>query len=384
MRDTKRNGSSEGKSALEPTNRKVHDPFGDRQYGLDYEETVAAVCEYFCRGYSPSEIADLMKRHYGVEISREAPYKFLRYATSNKLLQFVARGEDGLSKKIGEQFPWLKKTEVVHTPVLSNVAHHAAAMLVGLIREYSLPPRHKKEVHIGFAGGHTMWKVAENLAELLKQVTEGLPKRLVFHTLVAGFDVKRPWLHPNSFSTYFMDPAVRSQVETDFVGLYAPAIVREGQMEGLLHVRGIKEAYAAVNKLDIIVTSATPRDDPDSMLPKYCADAKEQQTVTEMLAWDGCVGDMLWSPLSLQEPIDTDEYPCRNMTLIELKELPSFIQRDNNVLLVIGPCGGCERTKTKILDAILHLKDHLITHLVVESRAARGLLKQESAATQLA
>jgi hypothetical protein len=345
------------------------------QGGVDYEEIVAAVCKYFCRGFTPSEIADRIRERYGIGMSREAPYKYLKYAASKNWLQFIAPREDHLSQQVHQHAPWLQAVEVVHTSVMGDVAYRAAVMVVELLRAYRRPPHPKDEVHVGFVGGYSMQLVAEHLAGLLRQQPiDGLPQTVVFHTLVAGFDVDTPLTDPNAFLTYFANPAIQ-QVQPDlnvrFIMLHAPAVIQPGHMPEVLALPGVKEAFQSAEQLDLIVTSAAVLTDEHSMLHRYYE--RNAPGTVELLKRDGCVGDILWWPLGRHGPLvlDPTQYPYRSLTVIELNRLPRYIRRGTQVLLALGPCSGCNKPRTDILDTILHLDDHLITHLVVDSRTAR-------------
>ena len=339
--------------------------------GVEYEETVAAVCKYFCRGYLPADIADLMQERYGLKMSREAPYKYIQYAAAHNWLQFLGPREDRLSDTMRTHYPWLQQAEVVHTSMMDDVAYRAAVMVVELLRAYRR--RHKDIVHIGVTGGYSMRTVAEKLAALLQQPIDGFPKTVVFHTLVASFDVDTPVTDPNAFLTYFVSPAIQHWLDVRFVMLHAPAMIEPKEMPKVLALPGVEMACQQVHKLDLIVTSAAVMNDPHSMLSRYYA---EPTPTRDLLKRDGCVGDMLWWPLARHGPLDLSQYPYRSLTLIELRELPDYIQRGTQVLLALGPCGQCGELKTDILEALLHLDDHLLTHLVVDSRTARALFER--------
>ena len=87
----------------------------------------------------------------------------------------------------------------------------------------------------------------------------------------------------------------------------------------------------------------------------------------------GCIGDMLWHPLGPSGPLEVDTN-MRAMTLLELTDLPGFIDDGKRVLLVLGPCGVCNKPKTLVLKSVLSAEPHLITDLVADTRAARGVL----------
>ena len=52
-----------------------------------------------------------------------------------------------------------------------------------------------------------------------------------------------------------------------------------------------------------------------------------------------------------------------------------FIERGKHVLLMLGPCGVCNRHKGRILKTILSQDLHLVSHVVVDSRTAGYLVK---------
>lgn len=335
---------------------------------LDHTEILSIICRYFCKGYTASQIVATLKKK-NLELRREDPYQYIAYAASRGWMRFVAPHEHALQEKIRHRFGWLQNVEVVHTSVFEDVAYHGASMLIGVLQQ--LAPSHP-EVHIGFAGGHAMRKLAWTFAQFLREPIDGLPRAVVFHAMVAGFDVLDPTTDPNAFFTYFHDdPAI--QVETRFVGLHAPAVVKAGQFEELKDLDGIRECYACKDEIDVIVTSASSWPDEHGMLRGYTGKSPKSERALKAA---GCVGDMLWRPLSRKGPIEI-ETEIRAMTLMELSELPAFIASGKRVLLALGPCVRCDTPKAEVLEAVLNTKPPLITHLVVDSRSARPCLRHE-------
>ncbi|MEI6809949.1 MAG: hypothetical protein WCN95_14625 [bacterium] len=333
--------------------------------GMDSMEVLSEVCKLFCKGNTASEIVQAMRAGGMTDFRREDPYQFLSYAATRGWIRFVAPHEHSLREQIKKRCGWLEAVEVVHSSVFEDVAYQGARMLVEMLQQYRLS---KKKVHIGFAGGHALRKLAWAFAQLLREPADGLPETLVFHSMVAGFDVYDPTTDPNAFFTYFLpDPAM--QVKTEFVGLHAPALVRTRQFAGLRELEGIKECYTDRKELDIVVTSASIWTDPHCLLRQYTEKSKES---LDVLRAAGCIGDLLWRPIAKSGPIVT-ETEIRAMTLVELEDLPGFIKEGKHVLLALGPCSSCGTPKGEVLEAILGMKPQLITHLVVDSLSARGL-----------
>jgi DNA-binding transcriptional regulator LsrR (DeoR family) len=226
-----------------------------------------------------------------------------------------------------------------------------------------------KTAHIGFSGGFGMRTLALRFGELLRTPTERLPEKIVFHAMVAGFDVTDPTTDPNAFFTYFVqDPAM--QVTTSFVALHAPAMARPELLAELTSQPGIKEAYERAHEIDVIVTGASCWRDEHSALGHYLELAK--QPVDDLVGAE-CIGDILWQPINCDGPIEM-KTALRAMTLKQLDEVSEFVADQGHVLLVSGPCSKCHLPKTEIVKAILEQKRQLITHLAVDSRCGRDLL----------
>jgi hypothetical protein len=339
---------------------------------FDHTEVVTLIGDYFEQGHLPAKIQELIRKDYGLRISREAPYRYLAHAARHGWIHFDGPAEHMLQERLQDAYTWLQDVAIAHTAVFDDVAHHAAKMIVGLLRQHARPAREENEVHIGFAGGHAMRTVAKHLARLLREPTEGLPETVVFHAMVAGFEPEDPTTAPNAFFTYFEnDPAL--QVKTRLVGLLSPPIVEWDQVDSLRAMAGIEPSFTLSSQLDIIVTSAASWDGECSgMLHEYMQKNAESIKVLEKA---GICGDMLWRPLSRNGPIE-DKTEIRAMTLMELSQLPGFIKEGKSVMLVLGPCRKCHKPRPELLENILQLKEHLITHVAADSRSVAELLRR--------
>lgn len=337
----------------------------------DLTERVALSCKYLFMGHSPTEVRRILAQRHNIRISREAPYRHLRYAGRRGWARFVPPLEHTLLDGIRSRHPWLQGVKVVHTPDFGQVADHAAETLVELVAACARPPYPKSEVHVGLAGGHVMKRVTDRLSQLLCQPTAGLPQALAFHALVAGFDPLDPTTGPNTFAAFFEGkPAL--QVRTRFIGLQGPPLVESAQLRGLLELHGIREAFAQRSELDIVVTSVgtwSPHCD-HSLLRGYMA---RSDGSLRALDEEGYLGDMLWRPLGPDGPI-TRETGIRALSLLELTDLPVLIAEGKAVLLVVAPCRVCAEPRARVLETILSLRRKLITHLVVDSRTAAAVL----------
>jgi hypothetical protein len=323
-----------------------------------------------------------MRELHGIDISREAPYRYLSMAAGHGMLRFVPRTQDVLTKRLVDIFPWLR-ADVVHCGSVESVADRAAEKLVELLIE-----RHRRlgkdEISIGWSGGHSMWLLAKKLALLLSQEREGLPRKIVCHSLTAGFDLKSVGTDPGGFLAWLVDnPTVR--IQTGFVGLRAPAIVKIRQRREMLSLPGIADAAELARSLDIIVTSCGVLEDEHSMLHMYY-DHHSPETA-RFLEKSGCVGDILWMPLRETEPIRLDEIKPQDqdrlycaMTLLDPDSLHTLVEGGTDVMLVAGPCTHCYSDKSRVVRAILRQSKRLVTHLVADHRTVRGVLEAEAKA----
>lgn len=341
---------------------------------LTHEEKRAVVCRLFCAGDKPSVIAERIQKEYAPnKFSRQSVHRMLREAAEAGRFRFVPRASFVLSNKLRNRYGWLADVKVVHTNEFEDVAYQGAQTLIDLVQEVSR--NSPQEVHIGFAGGHAMHRLAQIFAQLLDESDADLPEMLVLHALVAGFDVRNPTTDPNTFFTLFNN---RTSVNTtyEYVGLHTPPVVRASEYDTLRNAEGIKESYDHAEDLDIIVTSAADWTDEHSTFRQYM---EKSADCAEVLVKAGCIGDMLWRPVGSRGPLNV-QTKIRSMTLIELGDLPSFTEKGKHVLLVLGPCAFCRKPKSRILSAILASEERLISHLVVDTRSAKETLRSPATA----
>jgi hypothetical protein len=165
--------------------------------------------------------------------------------------------------------------------------------------------------------------VAKRLAGLLSEPREGLPKKVFFHSLTAGFDVQTIVTDPNGFLSYIVgSPTV--QIKTGFVGLRAPAIVRLDQREELLALPGVKEAYDRAGSLDLVVTAAGVRRRA-GMLHRYY-DQYSPATVEFLKAaviWRFSLVAAALEPVSIEEAqADANADSCTGQRRFSTRRLP--------------------------------------------------------------
>jgi len=343
------------------------------QVAFGNEELISVVANLMCQGRSVAEVIDIIEEKYKVRIGREIPYRLFAHAAQKGWIRFTGPIAVDLSEKLKSQFPFLHDVRVVRTAVSEDISQHASGMLLKMIQKLIEENPGKKEVHIGFAGGSTLRRLAGYFAQELQNPIETgrLPNKIVFHAMVADFNSEEPTNNPNAFFTYFVSDQP-SRVKTGFVGLHAPGLVSPDQMEMILKFDDIKNAYAQVDDIDIIVTSAGGhwKEGHSALYDMYKQASPSSLT---QINKHNPLGDLMWRPFG-KGPIEIAT-KIRTMTLMDLSDLPGFItKKDKRVLLLIGPCGSCGGPKMEILKAILSYRPQLITHVIVDSRSAQGAL----------
>jgi len=297
----------------------------------------------------------------------------LAIAAKQGRFHYQAKEDPHLQERIHDVFPscGLEMVKVVSTAVTDDVAAHAALALKDLLHERF---KTESEIHIGFAGGRTLRRVAQSFAEVLRDPPVEFPKKFVFHALVAGWNVADPTNDPNAFFANFTGDS-RIAVETAFVGLHGPGIVESDCYDMIRGISCTRKAFDERDKIQVLVTSAGRWSCGHSALynlfDEYCKETLGRLKGLEI------VGDMMWCPLGIDGPIDFQKINAkfRTLVLMEIAELHKFIRKGGRVLLVLGPCSGCREPKSEILEAILDLgsRQRLATHLVCDSRTARQL-----------
>jgi DNA-binding transcriptional regulator LsrR (DeoR family) len=339
-----------------------------KAWPLEEVEVRSIACHYFCtRGMSATEIKKRLLEKHSVDVTREEVYRFVRDAALNGWIHYDPPQQHALEHQIkNKAYPWLHEVSVVPTAMSDDVACRGAEMLLALLQQQYAG----REVHIGFSGGSALHTFARRFAELLRGPALYLPKGIVFHALVAGFDVSDPTTDPNAFFTYLAkDPAM--EVDTSFVALHSPAMGGADLDRELRTLPEIQEAHDRGEEIDIIVTATSCWKDAHCVLRRYMG--KSPESVKE-LEKKGCLGDMLWQPIGPRGPFELDTH-IRAMTIMNLSKVASLVEHKRvKVLLVAAPCATCHRPKTEVLRAILEHERRLVTHLAVDGRCARSLI----------
>lgn len=339
----------------------------------DEIELQSFVCRLFIEGKRVREIVEICQSQ-GISITRQQPFEILRRAAHFKCFQYTAPFSLQLASELVARCPRLikRRLDVVHSLEMMHIADRAAEKLFEMIAGASAKGSESRaEFHIGFAGGGLLELTARLLSEKLREALIPLPRTLYFHSVVARFD-EDPAMDPNSFVRHFISGAPMP-LEVRFVGVMAPGFIHTETVEKLRATEGIREAFARVKDLDVLVTSAGGHwTEGCSRLRELYGDAKHSQTLAELNSRH-CIGDLMWCPLGKEGPIVLG-HGMRAMTLVDLTDLPRLIRGGKRVMLVLAPCASCQLPKTEILKTLLRLPQSLFTDLVLDSFTARSVI----------
>ncbi len=333
----------------------------------DYQ--LLSVCQDFLDEVPLHEILERFNHSAPEPIKRENVYPLLREARKRGYFEVHPPANYTLQQRIIDVFDVEEdRVTVLRTrgmDGLDYVAHETAKVMLRLIREVSAT---RDRVRIGLGGGTSVMRVARELADLLS-LEASLPK-LGLHALTSGFDVNRPQTAPVMFFGFFD----QLSADIEFVGLFAQAVVKQGQYKEVMKDPGVMESFSRSRDIDIVITSLASAQDPDGELTHFLKVGQADQFVGT-LKKRGWLGDVLYRPFNSTEPI-TIERGERAVSIFELDDLVQLAAKPNKHVVLIGaPCNRCGRPKGDAMKPLFREKKlRLWSHVVMDMEAAQILL----------
>jgi DNA-binding transcriptional regulator LsrR (DeoR family) len=354
--------------ARTPDRRPVDRLFSEKSIDARLKtEVISLACRLFMEGKTADQMQGELKSkkyaRYTKHFKREDSWRLIRKAVQDGWFEFKPPLEFELAAWLARAYSWKEdQVTVVASPHLDDVASRAASKLLDLIRTYR---KFKQDpVNIGFAGGRTLRRVAERLAQLLCKPSRENPKKIVFHAMVAAFDEEHFESDPNNFISYFIDEPVTVDVAS--IRMPTPGFVETDLCDQLRKFEAIRHVYEKAKDINIIVTGGGSWLDKHSVLRSYMSEIRKPdvETLEELKT----LGDLLWQPMSSTGPVPMDpkRLAFRANTLLELAELPGLIENNVRVMLVLGACPECGEPHGELLDAILGARPPLITDVITD------------------
>jgi hypothetical protein len=222
-------------------------------------------------------------------------------------------------------------------------------------------------VGLGLGPGRATLEFCRFLSTRLKFLDEELKVRLV--AITAGCPATLLENAPISFLNLFPEPRVERKL-----GLFAETLVRAGDFPGLSGHTGVKEAFAAKQDIDLVVTAMGDFDDPHDLLSLFLKDSGQDLKALRRRGW---LGNVQYRPFTATGPVREAPDELRAVTVFELQDLVDLAQkRTKEVILMARQCGICGRAHARALRALLtnpSLK--VFSRLVLDRATAAELLK---------
>lgn len=333
---------------------------------------VIRACELFLsrERWSATHIAERLnaEREYAPPlISREDVYALIGEARSRRLLQLLPSSSETLEKWLSAQFHHPRET--IHVSSVQGehtsdfIAQEAARFTLELIRKRGSAGG---PVNIGFGGGRTIMKVAEELASLMHSA-DSLPD-IGIHVLSSGFDVENPSTAPVTFLGFFNNVPTR----INSVALFTTPFVDAEHYEAAKLEHGFKRALDLRHQIHIIITSLSCAHDPHGALIDL-ERVNGEKGLVERLKMQNWVGDVGYLPFSAAGPLQMTGK--RSVSLFDLDELVQAVAtQEREVVLVAGPCPQCGRLRNRPLRPLLENEALKVwSHVFLDHRTAQAL-----------
>ena len=319
------------------------------------------------------EIAERLKQEFGqdLKITRETLYPLVEEAVRQHLVRLVPPVSQALRGELVKRFPGLAKeeVEVVETTgrddnekVSALAAEKALEALIRIAQTKAGKP-----VGIGLGPGRATLEFCRYLSPRLQKHDKDL--KLLLVAITAGCPATLLENAPISFLNLFPEHMVERKL-----GLFAETLVRVGAFKGLAGHTGVKEAFAAKDDIDLVVTAMGDFNDPHDLLTVFLRDSKQDLKALRRRGW---VGNVQYRPFTANGPAQESKRDLRAVTVFELEDLVKLAEkRSKEVILMARQCAICGRTRAEALRPLLtnpSLK--VFSTLIVDAATARELVK---------
>ena len=339
----------------------------------------AAELLFVKRGDGPTrlgmkQIAEQLKKEFGrvLEVTRETLYPLVEEAARRGIVRLTPPVSLALRNKLVEKFPGLAgaKVNVVETTgpeENTKVADLAAEKAFNALVRISKAKGRGKPVGLGLGPGRATLQFCRFLSSRLKFLDQELKLRLV--AITAGCPARLLENAPVSFLNLFPEHLVESKL-----GLFAETLVRAGDFPGLPGHTGIKEAFAAKDDIDLVVTAMGDFNDPHDLLALFLEDSGQDLKALRERGW---LGNVQYRPFTAKGPVHEAPDDLRAVTVFELEDLVQLARdRQKQVILMARQCKRCPRPRAGALRALVTNPDlKVFSRLVMDAATAQELLQ---------
>jgi hypothetical protein len=324
-------------------------------------------------GLTPTAIAEQVSREFPRQrgLTREAIYPLIGEAVRRGFIKLVPPVNQQLADNVRARYPSLQSCvlSVVETAgphdnlKASAVAAELALTHLGDI----LKAKREPVVGLGLGPGRATLDFCRAFGRLLAGCPEAVKLRLV--AISAGCPANAPEYASISFFNLFPTHLIEGTV-----GLFAETLLPRKDFEEVKQRAGVKEAFAARDSIDLIVTSMGDVQDDDDLLSMFLRQSGRDLDGLRAAGW---VGNVQYRPYSATGPVKEKPGDLRAVTLFELEDLVRIAsQKNKHVILIARQCGICGRTRAEALQPLLTIPTlKVFSTLVLDAATARDLLK---------
>jgi hypothetical protein len=324
-------------------------------------------------GGTAKTIADRVNQEFPQHeaLSRETVYPVIAEAVRRGYLKLVPPVDQQLAERVRGKYPslagsTLRVVETAGKGDIGKVATVAAGLALDHLGEI-MRAKGKGEVGLGLGPGRATLDFCQEFRDLLRGYPE--PVQLELVAISAGCPANAPEYASISFFNLFPKHLVKSKV-----GLFAETLVRQKVFREIQQRAGVKEAFAAAERIDLVVTSMGDINDEHDLLSMF---SRQSGVDLAQLQASGCIGNVQYRPYTQQGPIQEKPGDLRAVTLFELEDLVRIAgQKHKQVILMARQCGICGRTRAQALEPLLTnpgLK--VFSTLVMDAATARELME---------
>jgi len=324
-------------------------------------------------GLTPAAIAEQVNREFPRQrtLTREAIYPLISAAVRRGFIKLVPPVSQQLADRVRAKYPHLG-TSILR--VVETAGPHDNAKVAAVAAELALD--HLGEIvkatrnpvaGLGLGPGRSTLDFCRAFGGLLAGHPEPVKLRLV--AISAGCPANAPEYASISFFNLFPKHLVESTV-----GLFAETLVPLKAFPQIKQQTGVKEAFAARDTIDVVVTSMGDVQDAHDLL---CMFLEQSGQDLRRLQAGGWVGNVQYRPYTAKGPVKEKPTDLRAVTLFELEDLARVaVQKNKHVILIARQCGICGRTRAEaLLPLLTNPSLKVFSTLVMDAATARELLK---------
>jgi len=263
------------------------------------DEKLVDICRRFMDGDRFSKIADdcnELWREQGSDfkITREQVYTALVVARRRGFFALLPPLNEVLGARLASKYE-KRAANIKVVSVRDSLDHVTAASAKITMKLIEILSGVKDRVHVGIGSGATSMLFIQHLTNQLRAEPRQLPLHL--HAITSGFDIERPEMAAVSFFSYFESAGLSIRK----TGLFAPSFVAAREYKKMQQERVVKQAFAASNEIDIVVTEKRLRslvrhcrkDSTPGLHRRFVVGCSEQILAEPVGIWgvnvDGCL-----------------------------------------------------------------------------------------------